>query len=1169
MTTVAFDAATVPLAGINLVEASAGTGKTHAITTLYERLIVEAGATVEQILVVTYTKAATAELKERVRARLLEAQRAIRCGEPVLGVGPEALPDVSSALDRAVRDFDRAAIHTIHGFCQRTLEELAFEGRQPFTAELLADDGLRVREVVQDYWRRYLSESGPDWAAYLAENNIHPGSLAPWVRRWAGRQPLQIQRSGALETSFARSPTRGEGLRQLPVAWGESRGEVRELLMDNPHLNRTSYKPAKIVEWLDTLDALVRGGVVASDALEAALEHFSASQLRAKTKKGGVVPEHPFFALVEAVAGEHRAFVRACESELTRMRAELLAYTRDELMRRNRVERIRTFDDLVRSLADALEREGGPLAAALRERHPFALVDEFQDTDPAQLEVFRTIYDGSASLDLRPRAVFFVGDPKQAIYGFRGADVFAYLDGRETAERIFTLSENRRSVGGLVAAVNALFTARSSTFALSAIEFHPAASTVEVDACVDGECAPFRVHELPEPDEKVWGKEDARRLAAARVADEIEWLLARGREGQATLHGRAIVGSDVAVLVRTNDEAERIRSVLGERGIGSIYTGKSSVFSTEQAGVLRTLMCAVLTPQRESWVRAALAGPLFEWGAEALAPAPAPCAAWERELDRFHRWLAVWKAQGFGVMFRAVLEEAKTFDRMLTRPQGDREATNFLHLGELLTRAEADLHLTPDELLSWLGDRRAMLDGANDDAEQRLESDAALLQILTIHRAKGLQFPIVFCPFLWDGPTRSGAAEGLLFHAPGQVGGGSPVLELGPDVTDAVRDAADREAFSESLRLLYVALTRAQYRCHVVWGAVRRAERSPLGWILTGSGTENKAIDWRACWNAVTASAPAAFARSSSEAALGRGLEERGVRPSERPESAMLTVRRFTGQTRRTWGINSFTSITSQLPANLPDHDANGDDGELAANGPGTHEAPRGARVGTCIHGILERIEFTRSLDDQADMVRATVEEFGLAHEHIDSITRLVRNALTAPLLPNAELTLSSLTASHRVSELEFHFPVNVASVNALAEILAGHPLLSAAAFGDERPLTGFLKGYIDLVFEYGGKFYIVDYKTHWLGPSPSSYGLEALERVIRRDRYVLQYLLYAVAVHRYLRCRLPEYRYESHFGGVYYLFLRGMEAPGGGMFFDLPSAALIAQLDRALAGAS
>lgn len=1165
-----FDSALTALRGINLVEASAGTGKTHAITEIYERLICESGARVEEILVVTYTKAATAELKDRIRTRLVSAQRAA-CDIKAAHCSQGEAPVAEERLARALRNFDRAAIYTIHGFCQRVLEEHAFEGGQPFECEVLVDDTALLHEIVRDFWRAHVWRADADWAEFLAARGEHPETLARWLRRWMGRS-LEVRCSGAVSEAFApisRDVGLGETLREV---WRDVSQEVRTVITETDVLNRGIYKPERVAGWLGELDSwseFTKVGAL-SETVLSVLETFSVTRLRDKTRKGLTPPEHPFFKVAEEIASEARALNLLWATELAQLRSELLRFADVELVRRNRETRARTFDDLVGGVVRALRSDTDELVSTLRTRYPFALVDEFQDTDLMQLELFRTIYGASGSSKPSTRgAVFFVGDPKQSIYGFRGADVFAYLDGRRLADRVFSLNINRRSLGSLVEAVNALFSNANSPFGLQGIQFEPVESTVEVDPCRDGAFASFVIHELPEPNGYSWNKDDARRLAASAVAREIQSLLGRGDAGvsAATLAGRLLTGSDVAVLVRTNDEGEFVQRTLAACGIRSVRTGSSSVFASEQATELRWLLSAIVTPRHEASVKAALASSIFEWTAVELASQNPRASSWEDELERFNEWHMVWGSRGFSVMFRNLLDHANTLPRLLSRPFGERWVTNLLQLGELLAGEEAASHCTPDELVAWLDERCARAGEANEESEQRLESDESNVRVLTVHRAKGLEFPIVFCPFLWDNPAATSASGGILYHREGKP---LPVLDLGPRIAPEWVAQALTEANSEATRLLYVALTRAQYRCHVFWGAINQAERSALGRLLSPDTNRKTAADWTEHWKAVASRAPSAFCRRAwvGLTPVGDRSEIHGARaPAVRPGTS-LSVRRFEGQTTQRWRVNSFSSLIAGVPAELPDHDAHSISigrQELEARMI-ADKVPRGARAGTCIHSILERIELTESLAAQVDTVRSTVEEYGFGTDSVEPIMGLLNSALAARLSPLESLKLRELPAARRVRELEFYFAVDSPTVNRVIDVARDYGYLRSLAFDPAaRPLSGYLKGFIDLVFEHDKAFYLADYKTHWLGFDHSDYRLEVLERTISSEGYALQYLLYSVALQRYLQCRVEDYCYDLHFGGVLYLFLRGMGPNGHGVFFDRPSSSLLADLDRAL----
>ena len=1244
----AFDPRTVPLSGINLVEASAGTGKTHAITDLYERLIVERGCAVDEILVVTYTKAATAELRERIRGRLVARLVQLRKGgrEPLLaspprlgsGLADETVPDVSEVpvavaerrLQVASQRFDQAAVFTIHGFCQRALDESAFESGQPFGCELAVDGDALVAEITRDFWRQETARVSRRWADYLLSEGGGPDALLRWVRPLVARSHLRIvvpSRPESVDTLAVQYRAR---FSEASAQWKHGRDALQRLLLDSPALHRSRYPPAQVPKWLLHLDEFFDSEHEACRALPKAIaEHLrrlSPEALGTGTKKGHTAPSHPFFQCADSLHRTALGLADAYAANLADMRHRLLVFVRTELARRNRENRTRTFDDLLLGLDDALhstpgecssdtvasvtsgERERTPqaeLASTLRRRFPYALIDEFQDTDPVQLSIFRAIYgqfEGAAAAARPASGVFLVGDPKQAIYGFRGADVFAYLHGRAEAARVYTLNTNWRSVGGLVQGVNRLFGRVVDPFVVPAINYQTvtagrARSLLSLDEEPD---QPFRVWQLPErEDGGAWLKNEARTLATQATAGAIRALVLSGGRGSARIDGRALSGGDIAVLVRTNREGELVQEALSEAGIRSVCTGSTNVFFSDEAIYVEWLLAAVCTPRREAAVRAVLASPMFERSGNELDRLAQDELGWDAELAEFYRWRDLWRARGFGTMYRDVLESAAVAVRILGRPFGERRMTNLLHLGELLQSAEVSLHASPEELLTWFSRKRGGRMHGGEEAELRLESDAALVRVVTVHRAKGLQYPIVFCPFMWDaGPRRNTPNGGVIFHD--DEAGEEAVLDLSVPPSERARRAADRESLSESVRLLYVALTRAQERLYLVWASARGAENSALAWLLragpvgpaacsevpatarrnSASGPRQPSkptkqmakpaaqtwLEYGAAWESMRLENPNVLA---IEPLPSTDLSA-SVAVAEPAGADHQTARRFRGNTEQRWRVASFTSLTSQLSAEVPDHDAEVRVRDDPNGSEALDQIPRGARAGTCIHTMLERLEVTRPVSEQRELVSHALEEHGfdrgLTSNHVALLTRV----LAVDLRPPTELRLNGIGAGKRVCELEFYFPVRSVALRGITELARAHGYLSGASIiAPEARLAGFLKGYVDLIFEQQGRYYIVDYKTHWLGPSETDYSPDRLRGVMRADGYELQYLIYSVALHRYLGARLRNYDYERNFGGAYYLFLRGMGLgpTENGIYFERPPAQLIHAINNGLGG--
>jgi exodeoxyribonuclease V beta subunit len=466
-------------------------------------------------------------------------------------------------------------------------------------------------------------------------------------------------------------------------------------------------------------------------------------------------------------------------------------------------------------------------------------------------------------------------------------------------------------------------------------------------------------------------------------------------------------------------------------------------------------------------------------------------------------------------------------------------------------------------LLGWLAEKRRAPAKGNEAELLRLESDENLVKLFTVHAAKGLEFPLVFCPFAWDGGFRTGKDDVVAFHDPAD--NYSPVIDFGSAARDAARPQATREDRAESLRLLYVALTRAKYRCSMVWGDVNGAAEAAPAWLLHRRGAADEPQ---------LAGMSADLARLAQEsggrirvmplpdASLASALVRREETPPEPP-------RRFDGVVRDTRSVTSFTALAHGRSVEAPDYDA-AEREPLAESvkGRDIFAFPRGAQAGRCIHAIFENVDFARAKRPQIDgVVAQALKAHGFEAVWAPAVAGMVESVLSTPL-DGSGMRLSQVARERRLDELEFYYPIHRLADAPLRSILTAH------AFPDEirerigaltfDRMDGYMRGFIDLVFEHGGRYYLIDYKSNWLGPTPDAYNDVELARAMGREAYYLQYLVYCVALHRYLATRLDAYSYASHFGGVRYLFVRAMREDRGtrGVYIDRPAESLVGALD-------
>jgi len=1199
--------AAAPLAGNVLVEASAGTGKTWTIAALVLRLLLEKRfddrpCRIEDILVVTYTNAATAELRERILALLVAAREGLAAGaaeDPrvvhALAVSKDRRDTALADLELAIASFDLAPVHTIHGFCQRALAEHAFESARPFAAEIVADESALRETAVQDFWRREMAAVSAARAAAILDRFRRPQGLLARLAAALDRPYAEVVPVAAppdLDAALARV---AEAFGRARAAWRAERAAITAAVLD-AGLHRGRYPPDALPAWWTAIDGYFDADPAAP--LPDKLARLVPDALAKAKTKAGRLPEHPFFPLAAALvnAAEARDAAHAAADAGLVQRA--LACCREEVARRKAGLALQSYDDLLLGLRAALEGSGGPaLAHALRVRYKAALIDEFQDTDPTQATILQRIWGGTG------QPLYFVGDPKQAIYGFRGADVFAYLAVRERVDARYTLDVNQRADPPLLDAVAALF-ARRAPFVIPEIGLQRVrpARRPRPRLRVDDSAQPFVIWRVArDPDED---KDALRRRIARAVATDVARLLGRARAGQAAIEvpGGALAplaGGDVAVLVGTHRDGDIVRAALATEGLASVTYGADSVFASHEATELERVLAAAAAPGSEALLRAALATDFFGLDAARFARLTSDGAEWEGWVERFRAYHALARADGFVRLWRELATREGVAARLLAHPDGERRMTNVAHLVELLHAMAEEEGMDLAELARALAHarERPMRD---PDAEQlRLESDEHLVNIVTVHRAKGLEFPVVYCPFLWDGHQRSGRDASPVFHLPGAAHRAAVDLG-GPDVKQHQRLAAAEELAGD-LRIAYVALTRARHRCTVVWGVLPNADTSALAWLMHGPEGEaagaavglpdpgpettletDPVAALKRAWKSVDDAAVTDRLVRLEEAARGAiavmplpVAGDRGT-PGGPAAPQPLAARSFAGSVVPTWRMSSFSALVARTESESPDHDPLRVSG-AAPRRAGRRDAfgiPGGVRFGTALHRVLEQLDFATADDAR---IEATVAR-ELSGAALDAswtpvVARLVADALDTPI-DDGGFGLRQLARARRIDELEFTYAVGASAGADLARALA--PLRELGSRVPEAigslllaPERGFMRGFIDLVFERGGRYFIADYKSNWLGDTLDDYAPARLAAAMAESFYDLQYLVYTVALHRLLGTRLRDYEYDRHFGGVYYLFVRGMRparGPTAGVYFARPEGGLVSALDRCLA---
>ena len=1190
---------TLPLQGLQVIEASAGTGKTYTLAALYVRLVLGHGRTQgaltpPEILVMTFTEAATAELRDRIRLRLTQAAQDFRrAQEPAdaflcdlkNSIAASEWPGCAARLDAAAQWMDEAAIFTIHGWSSRMLRQHAFDSSSLFEQSTVEDSEALRLQAAADYWRQWYYALDEAQLSALLPIAKTPQALVKKLQPlWRAQERNPPAATDTAVDDLAAEAPAAPALAtpaQIMQQWSASQQlvaacEVQARLLWAIHadallaqlakamdqdLNGNSFKVAQRAAYLQQLKAWTQG----ADLDQKLAAKFGLQALTGKTKANRPQPVDSTGALsAMQVWSDAQVDAQSPQESLLAHAAQAIAHSYD----RSKQQRGQfDFSDLLTRLHAALHLPGSRLPEVIRRQYPVALVDEFQDTDPWQWGALSKIYPDPQARDV---ALLLIGDPKQAIYSFRGADLPTYLAARERAQAVHTLLHNYRSTPQVIAAVNHVFSHAIQPF--GALEFWPAQPPQSSQTSVAVEAA--------EPAMTVWHLPSDAPLSAPHYLQRMSAICAS--QMVALLQSGAAQPAQLAVLVRDGREARAIRHALQARGVRSVYlSDRDSVFATREALDLWHVLHAIAQPQSVQHLRSALSCRTLGLGPAEIEHLLQDEAAWDAQVERFGRWQQTWQRQGFLPMLYQWLHEQQIAQRLTaSTTDPERRLTNLLHLGDLLQKASLNLQ-GQGAVLRYLADQLHNPQASGDAAQMRLETDANLVQVITMHKAKGLQFPWVYVPF---------------------------ASNFKKEKKDSLR--SDTERLAEDKRLLYVALTRAKQALFL--GVVHRSQdftaksktpASALSDLLGRSGGDDlqaKLQAWADCPAIQVLSAP-----EPSDA-----LYRPSVVPPL-PQAALTPMR----QHRNAWWMASFSALTRQLDHaaswTLPSenderwadaqHDAQKDPQDdsnapldwaataLAVTAPllPFNDFKAGSAYGTLLHDLLEwqlhegwpiaREEAQSPASETGQrwlqLFNSQTAALALDEAQCALLLQWLRHIAHTPLplaqalneasvsKPTPSLVLSDLTSASAWAEMNFTLLTHGVQAQALDAIISAHVLPGQPREPlQARSLQGLLTGFMDVVFEHAGRYYVLDYKSNKL----AGYAPTDLAQGLLAHRYDVQFCLDLLALHRLLQARLPGYDYETHMGGAVYLFARGIDQAGAGVFAHRPPQAMIEALDDA-----
>lgn len=1120
-----FDVIQVPLDGKNLIEASAGTGKTYSVAIMVLRLILEKDIRINKILMVTFTKAAVAELEERVRRFVRIAQRYAQ-GEPIEDPTIKAIVDgiiaefgnehAQKKLDSAVINLDETSVFTIHSFCQQTLTEFAFETNQLFNSEMLNDIHPVLEETTQKFWREHITRMEGELLTLLLDHGFDISGIVSVISNHLdGKLFHAFDKDKKYDLNEETQSEYLNSLAELSLLVQDKEEEIvrnienrREELIARCEENGNARKnllpfPDAAEEFLETIKKKRRSGYIQKLFADILSE----------------------LDLLETTKTEVSNVCQTCINHIFNFAIqEIVTQVERKKIQFNQM----TFDDVITKLYLALNHTNPnkakqklqqDLIRGLRWKYQAVFIDEFQDTDAMQYQIFKKAFGSDTIL-------FFIGDPKQSIYAWRKADIETYFEARRNVDNEYTMNTNFRSSKNLVDALNHFFSptddfdtfyyksnSESEDAAIKYFQVTTPPSSTKGELNYNGNPViplTFSYHQKNE-----FILEDA----VKQISDLLN-------NPAYSIKERGIKPSDIGVLVRSRREAQAVKAALAQIGIPAVTVTDARVLQSQEAQELVYVLDAIISHTRAK-VNRVLTTSFINWTPDEILSLDEDLV-----IERFRNYLLKWQKNGIYSALSDFIHGFNVRKNLIGRhtENGERIITNLYHLMEVLYRTENRQHFSPEELLDWLKANRSKPDSNDDEMIQRIESDEESVRIVTIHSSKGLEYNIVIAPYL-DFVLRSANQDKTKIISIRNRDGNYisiPRDQAAEDTETLYRLQSEQE----NRRLLYVALTRAVYKCFIYRS--RNYSSSTLATFID-------ALDL-------------SQTRGLIEEVQPLELEEvKGYTPREELEQFELTAPNF-NLSHRNWTRTSYSRLAAHTEyISRANYEAKANEYDDFV----FRELTKGAKTGTFIHDIFENIDFSDS-ENRKYAIARSIERFvpDKKESYPEKIEMFLDQVLKTQINTGTDsFSLSEIPFGELMHEMEFDFPLDLFPIKSLEQLIPeGITIKNAEEYPQE--IEGIMTGFVDLFFRHNGKYYVLDWKTNYLGPNLSDYNPKAVAKAMSDNNYHLQYLIYTHAVDRYLSHRLgSDYDYNRDFGGVLYLFVRGMRNESDtGIFFAKPS---------------
>jgi len=1104
-----FKVNSVDLSGKNLIEASAGTGKTYSIGILTLRLIIEKNIPVNKILMVTFTNAAVAELEDRIRKFIRAAYKISKGGkvhsdydgivallDDIIDENKATEDGIVASLDAAIQLLDETSIQTIHSFCQNTLTEYAFETDQMYGAELLTNIDDIIIDSVQDFWRKHIT--GLD-IEFLGMINIKMANL------------ISVVKDSLAEKVFIGKKVDGVN-------------DINNLYQIQLNLKQDFLTHVENKNWDDYLDGCLAISGVGLGTVNKWKEYALDAEIFWEKLKNNKT-NRLFLEDEIRLKNNYNNNITKSENTIYHKVIELASNRVNKHLFENK---LMTQDDLITNVHKAVAiKKNIKLIASLKDKYQAVFIDEFQDTDKNQYDIFDTTFSGGEDDSI----LFYIGDPKQSIYGWRKADINTYFNAKNGCETR-VMNVNYRSSNNYVDAMNEFFQASVDPFHFT--ENKDKGNTIDYEAITaNKENSSLVVNDEGIKPMTIY--KDAEDISI-KTADGILQLLNNGK-----LNGKKINPSNIAVLVRKKDQGKEVKSALESFGVPAITMDDSRVFESDEAKNIGYILETVIDL---SWKRInkALLNVFTGKSAQDLLELNK-----KSEVNNFRNYQEIWSNNGVYAMLLQYISDYNVKEGLASVNGGERIISNFYQIAEILQKQEVENKYSKTEVYRFLRRNIEGFDDQNDEYQQRIESDEQAVKIVTIHKSKGLEYDIVFAPFLDF--TLTNKWTFLDFRAKNN----DYVFTLKNQMTDDEKAIWGLQNEQENRRLIYVAITRAKYNCFIFKKEElenKPTSLSPFFVKLAEQGTNLKEIeiknfDWE--------------------------LDEDEKFIPEKNESTKLSldIPKNLKLEDRHWRKMSYSYLSG-------DHGYSPKELKVDSYDEGSYDQfifkdlPKGAHVGNLLHNIFEFIDFTEQDSSKwIDTIEVSLKRFLPNPDFKEAFTpqllKMTQMVLNTKMGVGEELfKLSSILNSNKITELEFDFMTDNFNVDKLSTLKKYLPENFHISTKKNENIEGILHGFIDLFFEHNGKYYILDWKSNFLGDGIDDYSEEKLITAMSDSNYHLQYMIYSLAIRKYLNSKLGDkFNYEDHFGGVIYLFLRGVRADGDtGIYTYKPASKLIDKLE-------